>query len=99
MDRLLEELRRRWSAMYTALAQGEDVPPGTALRTEGMMEAALLLAPATSEQLDAALSLCYEQATGRTFIGDLGEDWRDNYPFPQIPLWMQRAPVVPTTAD
>ncbi len=99
MDILLDELERRCSAIFAALARGEDVPPGQALRTEGLLEAALLLGRSEQARLDALLAQCYAEATGRPLSADLGEQWREDYPFPQIPLWMQRAPVVPSTAD
>ncbi len=99
MDILLDELERRCTALFAALSRGEDVPPGPALRTEGLLEAALLLGRSEQAQLDALLAQCYAESMGRPLSADLGEQWREDYPFPQIPLWMQRAPVVPSTAD
>ena len=99
MPTLVEELRHRYTAMFTALAQGADVPPAVGLRTEGLMEAAVLVGQADVGQLDDLMALCYRDATGRTLAADLGEDWRADHPFPEIPLWMRRAPVVPSTAD
>ena len=99
MDILLAELQRRWSAMFDALARGEDVPPARALRTEGLMEALVLAGQADAGDLDAQMGECYRGATGRCLADDLGDDWRAYHPFPEIPLWMRRAPVVPSTAD
>ena len=99
MHILVEELRRRFTAMFTALSHGEDVPPAAGLRTEGLMEAAVLTGQADAGQLDELMAHCYRNANGRTLAADLGEDWRTCYPFPEIPLWMRRAPVVPSTAD
>ena len=99
MDTLVEELRRRFQTIFMALAQGADVPPATGLRTEGMMEAALLAGQADATRLDRLMADCYLEATGRTLSADLGEGWRVNHPFPEIPLWMQRAPVVPSTGN
>ena len=48
METLTQELTRRWSAMFAALAAGDDVPPSRRLRAEGVMEAALLLGAATA---------------------------------------------------
>lgn len=37
MQVLIEELTRRWRQMFDALAAGDDLPPGSRLRAEGMM--------------------------------------------------------------
>jgi hypothetical protein len=42
---------------------------------------------------------CYRQAFGRTLADDFGDDWREFYPFPQIPAMGRRAPVYPSTRD
>lgn len=99
MDVLLEELARRWSSMFRSLAEGEDLPPGPRLRAEGMMEAALLLGPAGADQIIAVMDDCYRGAFGRGLAQDFGEDWREFYPFPQIPAVMHRAPVFPSTKE
>jgi len=99
MENLLDELTRRWSAMFSALAAGDDVPPGQRLRAEGMMEAALLLDAASVEELDRAMDDCYRQAFGRGIDEDFGADWREFYPFPQVPAMGRRAPVYPSTRD
>ena len=51
MDALTTELELRWQRMFTALAEGGDVPPSGRLRAEGMMEAAVLLGLATAEEI------------------------------------------------
>ncbi len=99
MDRLKEELDRRWRRMFGALADGSDVPPSQRLRTEGLMEAAVLLDLAGEEDLLAAMDACYEEAFGRAMADDFGPDWVQFYPFPQIPAVMRRAPVYPSTPD
>jgi len=99
MEILLQELTRRWAAMFAALAAGDDVPPSGRLRAEGLMEAALLLGAASSQELDRAMDDCYRQAFGRTLADDFGMDWREFYPFPQIPAMGRRAPVYPSTHD
>ena len=99
MEQLLVELNRRWQAMFAALAAGDDVPPAQRLRTEGMMEAAVLQGVATVDDLVLAMAECYLAAYGRAISEDFGEDWRDFYPFPQIPAMGKRAPVFPSTAD
>lgn len=99
MDTLTTELSRRWQAMFAALAQGQDVPPAQRLRTEGMMEAAVLLGNGTAQELLEAMDACYLAAFGRTLAVDFGQDWQDFYPFPQIPAMAKRAPVYPSTSD
>ena len=99
MQNLLEELKTRWKTMFTALAAGDDVPPSLRLRTEGLMEAALLTGSASAEEVDANMDDCYRQAFGQSLAGDFGEDWRGFYPFPQIPAVGLRAPVYPSTRD
>jgi hypothetical protein len=99
MNELLVELERRWRRMFGMLAQGGDVPPSLRLRAEGMMEAAALLGIATEEALGSAMDACYRRAWGRALAEDFGEDWREFYPFPQIPAVGRRAPVWPSTSD
>ncbi len=99
MDPLLEELTRRWQAMFVALARGGDLPPGRRLRTEGLAEAALIAGVASVQALDQAMDRCYREAFERSLDHDFGADWRDFFPFPEIPAVAQRAPVYPSTAD
>lgn len=99
MATLEKELQQRWRAMFTALASGDDVAPAAGLRTEGIMEAAVLAGQADPARLDALLEACYRDVTGRSLATDLGDDWRTRHPFPEVPLWMRRAPVVPSTSD
>jgi len=99
MHLLQSELEQRWRAMFAALAQGDDVPPSQRLRTEGMMEAAALLAIATPADLVAAMERSYLAVNGRAFSEDLGADWAAFFPFPQIPAMAKRAPVYPSTRD
>lgn len=99
MHTLEAELEMRWRAMFTALEGGDDVPPTQRLRTEGMMEAAALLGIATPGALTAAMERCYAETFGRTIADDFGDDWREFFPFPQIPAMGVRAPVFPSTRD
>jgi len=99
MKKLADELEQRWAAMFTALAAGDDVPPAQRLRTEGMMESALLLGHASVEALDRAMDSCYQEAFHCGLAEAFGADWRAFYPFPQIPAMGQRAPVYPSTKD
>ena len=85
--------------MFAALASGDDVSPAQRLRTEGMMESAVLIAIATPGELVDAMERCYQAAYGRGISDDFGADWQEFFPFPQIPAMAQRAPVYPSTRD
>ena len=99
MHQLISEIEQRLDTMFAALAAGADLPPSQRLRTEGMLESAALLAIASPEELVAIMERRYGAAFGRTLAEDLGEDWREFFPFPQIPAMARRAPVYPTTSD
>lgn len=99
MQVLVAELEARWQAMFTALVAGDDVSPGQRLRTEGLMEAAVLMAVATPGELLAAMDRCYQSAYGCSIADHFGSDWQDFFPFPQIPAMAKRAPVYPSTKD
>ena len=93
---LLSEIQCRWTDMFTALAAGEDVPPGKRLRCEGLMEAAVLVGAASAHDLSEAMDDCYREAFGRSLAADFGADWQALFPFPQIPAMARRAPVYPS---
>jgi hypothetical protein len=99
MHPLMSELERRWDVMFKALVDGDDVPPAQRLRTEGMMESAVLLEVASVADLLLAMDSSYRSAYGRGLAEDFGADWQDFYPFPQIPAMGRRAPVYPSTSD
>ena len=91
----LQELERRWRAIFTALVAGQDVAPSTRLRTEGMMETLVLLGLSSEGELQEALAEVYREV----YSAPLREDWRELFPFPQVPGFGVRAPVVPSTRD
>lgn len=99
MSALLAELEVRWQAMFETLVAGSDVPPAMRLRTEGMMEAAVLTQAATAVEICAAMDRQYCSAFGQSLAEDFGDNWNDFFPFPQIPAMGRRAPVHPSTAD
>lgn len=99
MEALLEELERRWRSMFEDLARGDDLPPGARLRAEGMMEAAVLAGAASADALLDRMEACFSAASGQTLGESLGEDWREVFPFPQVPAMARRAPVYPSTRD
>lgn len=98
MQALRTELEHRWESMFAALAVGDDVAPSRRLRTEGLMEAAVLLG-ATEAELDEALVRCHCRVFDRAPADVFGGDWRTLFPFPQIPAMAKRAPVIPSTSD
>jgi hypothetical protein len=59
------------------------------------MEALVLLGLASESAVQDALEQCYRETFGEA----LRRDWRELFPFPQIPGFGQRAPVVPSTPD
>jgi hypothetical protein len=99
LNPLLTELERRWLQLFARLAAGDDAPPSQRLRLEGMMEAAALLAIASADQLQDAMAAAYLEAFGRSPDADLGDSWRRDYPFPQVPAMAKRAPVYPGTRE
>lgn len=99
MELLIEELERRWRSMFERLTRGDDLPPGERLRTEGMMEAAVLVGAATADALLEKMEASFSAVSGQGFTESLGEDWREVFPFPQVPAMMRRAPVYPSTRD
>ncbi|QIB66042.1 hypothetical protein [Kineobactrum salinum] len=99
MSELLTILDTRWRDIFQRLAEGEDVPPGLRLRTEGMMEAALLQQLATQAELTARMDGHFGALFGHSIAQQFGADWQQFFPFPQIPAMARRAPVVPTTPD
>jgi hypothetical protein len=99
MHALQTEIEQRWRAMFAALAAGDDVSPAQRLRTEGLMEAAVLIAIATPGELLEAMGRSYQSAYGRSIGDDFGAGWQAFFPFPQIPAMARRAPVYPSTKD
>ena len=99
MSALLTELDVRWKIIFSSLAAGNDVAPSLRLRTEGLMEAAVLTGEASMEQLTQQMAASYERAFGRALAQDFQADWQDFFPFPQIPAMAKRAPVYPSTKD
>ena len=96
---LMLALRQRWLSAFTKLHEGEDWPPGCRMRTEGMMEALVLLQPDSTERQITAMDGCYREVFGCGLDETFGKDWQLFYPFPQIPAMMRRAPVYPSTSD
>ena len=99
MHALLQEVEKRWETMFTALQAGDDVPLSLRLRTEGLMEAAVLMELVSADQLAEAMQRQYSSAFGCTIDETFGRDWQAFFPLPQIPAMSARAPVYPSTPD
>lgn len=99
MGALLEIIEDRYVELLERVKRGEDVPPGRALRLEGMLETAVLLELCDQTAIDQRLDALHRQVLGRPAAQLLGEDWREALPFPALPLFMDRAPVYPSTSD
>ena len=69
MSAIVSELQQRWRAMFAALERGDDVPPSTGLRAEGLMEAAVLTGQATPGELDAK----------RAVVSSAAQAWKSNW--------------------
>ncbi|MEE4277208.1 MAG: hypothetical protein V2I82_01930 [Halieaceae bacterium] len=96
---LIQAIEERLDDFLRAVADGFDVPPGARLRFEGLCEAAVLAQVVDAGALDAILEEQRRAVLGASFSEALGADWREQHPFPELPLFMCRAPVVPTTSE
>lgn len=99
MATLLEIIESRYVELLERIKRGEDVPPGRALRLEGMLETAVLLELCDQAALEQRLEALHREVLGCPAAQVLGEDWREALPFPALPLFMDRAPVYPSTSD
>lgn len=99
MGVLAREIRKRLEAMFSASTAGDDVAPGSLLRTEGMMEAAVLVGEVSATQLTEQIAVCFEKTVGESLEAHFGAQWRVLFPFPQVPVLAKRAPVYPSTKD
>jgi hypothetical protein len=99
MNPLREELERRWQQMLERAVAGDDLPPALRLRAEGLMEALVLTGAEEPATLSAAMADAWQEALGEPLAATLGEDWESVHPFPAIPFYQARAPVVPSTND
>jgi len=99
MEAIRAELEARWQTMLERAVAGDDLPPALRLRAEGLMEALVLAGAAEPAALTAAMAEAWEGAVGQPLAATLGEDWETVHPFPAIPFYQARAPVVPSTSD
>lgn len=96
---LQREIEARLRALLLRVAAGDDVPPGLRMRLEGLMEAAVLMGAATPESLHETLDGLHGEILGAPLAASLGDRWTELYPFPELPVFMQRAPVFRGTGD
>lgn len=96
---IMAEVKARLRAMLQAVAAGEDIPPGQRWRTEGLMQALVLLGTRRDEELQQVIEDIHVEVLGQSLADVLGSDWRRDYPFPEIPFFMQRAPVHRARSD
>ncbi len=99
MSPLLAEINARWRHMFTSLQRGGDLAPTQRLRTEGLMEAAVLSGELTAERLRGLMDEVYYEVCGQQLAERFGARWEEFFPFPQIPAMASRAPVFPSTGD
>ena len=97
--KLIELLELRWREIFFRLEAGDVVPPTLQLRTEGVMEAAVAAGHASESAVLNAMEDVHLEVRGVSIERQVGRDWRQLYPFPQIPAVAQRAPVYPSTSD
>jgi hypothetical protein len=97
--RLEEEIEARMHALFDQLARGMDAPPAQIYRLEGMLEAAVLCGAGSVESWQDRIEACHDALAEQPLGERAGENWRELLPFPQLPAWMKRAPVYPTTGD
>jgi hypothetical protein len=94
---LRDTIEARLRSALCAIAAGDDVAPGHLLRLEWLCEAAVMEGASSEEELDSLAETLHEEILGESLTQRLGADWRVYHPFPQLPLYMQRAPVSPST--
>jgi len=94
---LLVEIETRLRSLLERLEGGDDAPPGSRLRLEGLCEAAVLVGECDTATIDALVDTLHRELRGRSLAETLGAGWREAHPFPELPLFMDRAPVSPTT--
>ena len=97
--KLKDELRGRWKHIFEAVVRGDDISLATRLRAEGLMEAAAILKIWEKDDQLRELKLTYCRVFGRGFEESFGFEWELLHPFPEIPVYVERAPVYPSTKD
>lgn len=99
MSLLVSEIEHRLLALMRRLSAGDDAPPGSRLRLEGLLEAAVITGEDTEDSLLALLERCHREVFERDLETTLGSGWQEAHPFPEIPLFARRAPVSAADVD
>lgn len=98
-NRLLDEIEHRLIQILEQLKDGQDCPPSTQLRLEGLMEAAVMLGLSTRSLEQDRFEAIFASINNTSPSDTLGSDWRGFFEFPSLPLFANRAPVMPSTSD
>lgn len=98
-NRLLNEIEHRLIQILEQFKDGQDCPPSTQLRLEGLMEAAVMLGLSTPSLEQDRFEAIFARINSTSPTEALGSDWRAFFAFPSLPLFANRAPVVPSTSD
>jgi len=97
--KLYPEIEGRLRRLLERLESGDDAPPGSRLRLEGLCEAAVLTGECDIAAIDELLDSLHRELRGPSLDAALGSHWRQAHPFPELPLFMDRAPVSPSTGS
>ena len=89
---LAREIGQRLDILLARLADGDDIPPGSRLRLEGMLESAVLVG-SSMEELRQQIRQCYRPYANIDVDSAAGESWVGHAPFPELPLFLPPAPV------
>jgi len=98
-NRLLNEIEHRLVEILQQLKDGQDCPPSAQLRLEGLMEAAVMLGLSTRSLEQDRFEAIFARINNTSPSDALGSDWRAFFAFPSLPLFANRAPVMPSTSD
>lgn len=96
---LLAAIDERCRALLRRLADGDDLPPAQQFRLEGLLEAAALCGALDADAWLLQLDALHREIVGCAIAERAGDDWQHLHPFPELPLYMARAPVSPSTSD
>lgn len=96
MNDLITEIETRLATALERLAAGDDLPPSLRLRLEGLCEAAVIVGAVDAQEIDALVEAQMKSLRGVDLRDALGADWRAMHPFPELPVYMDRAPVSPS---
>ena len=92
-EKLIEVIEDRLIVLYTELLDGGHPSPAVRFRLEGLLEAAQIQQLISVEQgvrlIEKAVEKVFQQSIDLVF----GQDWKESYVFPALPVLGRRAPV------